>query len=97
MRDDSRHLDDIFRPEFFGLRDGFRAAVRVDDDLRDAVTVAEVEKHPRPVIAAGIDPATQGDGLADMFGPQLAAGMGTQHARTPQEKRGNVIERNILF
>src|SRR5439155_9005935 len=49
--------------------------LRLEHDLRDAVTVAQVDKDDRALVAVGVDPAVERDRLADMLFAQLAAGM----------------------
>ena len=41
--------------------------------------IAQVDEQQIPVVALAVDPARQPDLLADMLGPQLAAGMGSVH------------------
>ena len=40
--------------------------IRVGDDLRDPVMVAEVDEQQMAVVALAVDPARQADGLADV-------------------------------
>jgi hypothetical protein len=44
--------------------------------LRDAVAVAQIEEDEVAVIAAAVDPAHEGDGLAGVGGAEFAAGVG---------------------
>ena len=55
---------------------GFGVVVAVDDDLGDAVAVAEVDEDQAALIAAAVDPAVEDDGGAGVSAPQRAAGMG---------------------
>ena len=49
--------------------------VLVEDDLGDAVAVAQVDEDHAAQIAAAMHPAHQKDGLAGVGGAQLAAGV----------------------
>ena len=51
--------------------------VGLEDDLRDAVAVAQIDEDAAAVIAAGRDPADQDDALADVAGAQGAAVVGS--------------------
>ena len=57
-----------------------------EDHLRLAVAVAEVDEQRAAVVAIRIDPAAQRDLLADVFGPQLTAGMGAKQGASPDVK-----------
>ena len=48
----------------------------VEDELRDAVAVAQVDEHAAAVIAVRLDPPGQDDLLADIASAELAAAMG---------------------
>ena len=51
--------------------------VVADDDLRHAVAVADVDEDDGAHVADAVDPAEQDGRLADVGGPQRAAGMGS--------------------
>ncbi len=51
------------------------AGLGLEDDLGDAVPVAEIDEDQAAEIAPGVHPAVQDDGLADVIDRQLAAGM----------------------
>ena len=42
--------------------------LRVEDDLRQPVSVADVYEDQRAVVAAAVNPARQGNGLSGVFG-----------------------------
>ena len=48
---------------------------RFNDDLGDAVTVAQVDKHLIVIGASRIDPAVERHRLADVFLPEFATSM----------------------
>ena len=52
--------------------------IGIDDDLRDAVTVAEVDKNDSAVVADGIDPPAKGNLFADVGDAEFAAGVSSQ-------------------
>ena len=56
------------------------AVGRVEHDLRHAVAVAEVDEQAAAVVAVGVDPAAEGDGLADVSVAKFAAGVSSEHA-----------------
>jgi hypothetical protein len=56
---------------------GFGGDFLVEDDLRDAGAVAEVEEDEVAVVAAAVDPAHEDNVLAGVGGAQIAAEMGT--------------------
>ena len=47
-----------------------------DDDLRDAVVVAQVDEEDAAEVALVMDPAREADGLAGVRGAQVVAGVG---------------------
>ena len=51
--------------------------VVADDDLRDAVAIADVEEEDGAHVAHAVDPSEQDGRLADVGGPQRAAGVGS--------------------
>src|SRR5581483_10271235 len=52
-----------------------RRELLVEDELRDAVPVAEIDEQDVAVIAAAMHPAVEHDRLPGVRLPQLAAGM----------------------
>jgi acetyl-CoA carboxylase beta subunit len=47
----------------------------LEDDLGDAVTVAEVGEDHRTVVAAAVDPSHEKGALAGVIGAKLSAGV----------------------
>ena len=69
----ARHGDDAFK---VGLLDeGEEAAARMDDDLREAVVVAEVHEEDAAVVAEAEHPAGKANRLARVFPAELVARM----------------------
>jgi hypothetical protein len=67
-----------------------RVLLRVRDDLREAVAVAEIDEGELAVVTAGMYPSGKRDFLARERGARLAAGMRSQHDLVPivlQERR----------
>ena len=59
------------------LVDQLRIGLRwPDDDLGEAVSVAEVDEDGAAMVALALDPAAQGDFDSDIFFAELSAGMG---------------------
>jgi hypothetical protein len=56
------------------------AGLGVGDDLDDPAAVAQVEEGDPTVVAAGVDPAGDGDGLADVVGAEGAGAVAAQGA-----------------
>jgi len=55
-----------------------RAVLGVEDELRDAVAVAEIDEDQAVAVPpGGVHPSGQGDGLADVLASELAAGVGS--------------------
>jgi hypothetical protein len=52
---------------------------RIEDHLRQAVAVAQVDKDQRAVVTPAVNPAGQQCLLAGVLGPQLAARVGAIH------------------
>jgi hypothetical protein len=52
----------------------------VGDDLQQAGAVTQVEERDAAVVAAGVDPSGDGDGLAGVFGTQGAGAVGAHGA-----------------
>jgi len=78
-RDFAGDLQDPFAADRFGELEVFGAAFGRDDDLRLAVAVAQIDEEDALVVAIGIDPAAERDGLADVRGSELAAGVSAKH------------------
>jgi hypothetical protein len=55
----------------------------VEDDLDEAGGVAEVEEDEAAVIAAAVDPAGEGDGLAGVLRAERSAVVCLQHVCSP--------------
>ena len=68
------------RSVLLSFDDRGRRVGRIEDDLRHAVAVAQVDEQAAAVVAVAVDPAAERDRLADVFGAQFAAGMSSQHA-----------------
>ena len=75
VAEDSRDGDDVLGARGFGLGVSFGGDFLVEDDLRDAGAVAEVEEDEVAVVAAAVDPAHEGDGLAGVGAAEFAAGV----------------------
>jgi hypothetical protein len=71
--DRSIHADDPFGPQAFGELEG--RGVRIDDDLGEAIMVAQVDEQKPAVIADAMNPTREANNGADMRLAQLAAGM----------------------
>ena len=65
------HGDDVLRPRGVGLGVG-GCDLLIDDHLRDAGAVAQVEEDEAAVVAAAVDPAHQHDVLPRVFGAKLS-------------------------
>ncbi len=70
----ARHRDDALEVRL--LDEGEEAARGVDDDLRQAVVVAEIHEEDAAMVAKAEHPAGKSDGLARVAGAELVAGMG---------------------
>jgi hypothetical protein len=68
-------LHDVFGAQVLRPREKFGTTIGINDNLRFAIAIADIEKDRAAVIAGGIDPAADSNFLADMFRPQLATGM----------------------
>ena len=62
---------------------GSRVLLRMRDNLRDPVAIAQVDERELAMIAAGVDPAGERYFLAGERGPRLAAGVCSQHLSNP--------------
>ena len=72
-------LDDELASQFSGLTTEVGIGVHVEGELRDTVAVTEVDEGHSAEVAGALDPAAQGDGLSDVFGAKLSAGVGSKH------------------
>ena len=61
----------------------------IEDDLGDAVAVAEIDEDQSTMVTVILDPATECYGLSDVIGSKFAAGVGTQHGGAVGYWRGN--------
>ena len=68
--------DDVFAAQLLGHAVGV-GGFGVEDDLGDAVAVAQVDEAHAAVVAVVVDPAAEGDGFADVSFAQGAAGVGS--------------------
>jgi hypothetical protein len=68
--------DDVLGADVLGFGMALGRDFFVEDNLRDAVAVAQVEEDEVAVIAAAVDPAHEGDGFAGVGSAEFAAGMG---------------------
>ena len=66
---DTQH---VFAAHFFGGGE-CGGVVRVEDDLRKTIPVAQIDKDNPAVVAAAIHPATQRDGLCKLVEVELPA------------------------
>src|SRR5690606_5907785 len=58
-------------------------AIRIADDLCQALAVAQVDEDHPAVIAATMDPSAEGNGLVKVFGRHLAGVAGAHRFDTP--------------
>jgi hypothetical protein len=65
--------DDVLAAQAFRRLD--ERLVVTDDDLRDAVAIADVDEHERSEVADAVHPAKQNDVASDIGGRQGTAGM----------------------
>ena len=65
---------DVLRPQPLGHAD--ERFVVADDDLRDAVAIANVDEHERAEVANAVHPAEQDDVLADVSRRKSTTGVG---------------------
>ena len=86
MRDLAGHADHVLGSQLARLRQHVRPAFGIEDDLRLAVAVAEVDEHDAALIAVRIDPAAKRDFLTDVFRPQLAASMSAKQDQDSERK-----------
>ena len=71
-------------------------AIRIADDLRQALAVAQVDEDHAAVVAAAMRPAAQGDDLVDEAGVDLAAVMGT-HELYPDERSRRIAAVGLVL
>ena len=72
-------LDDPFAAQAGGRLAGFGGGVLLDDDLRQAVTVAQVDEGHGAEVSDFLHPPGQGDVFVDIAGPEAPAGMSSVH------------------
>ena len=77
------HGDDGFGPQ--GVEQRQRRALRLGDDLGDAVMIAQIDEQHAAVITLAVDPAGQANGLADGARVERGAIVGSVgvHGRLP--------------
>jgi hypothetical protein len=69
--------NDILRADGFTLEVAFGCELFIQDNLRDAGAVAEVEEDQVAVVTAAVDPAHEDDVLTGICGSEIAAQMRT--------------------
>jgi len=69
------------RFDFIGAAMKFGIVLRIEDDLGDAVAVAQIDEEQPSVVAHSRDPSAQGDCCPDMFTAQRAAGVSSSDSR----------------
>ncbi len=74
-RDGPLDADDVLVAQLARARLELGAGLGLEDDLGEAVAVAEVDEDQAAEIAPGVDPAVEDDGLPDVARGQFAAGM----------------------
>ena len=79
LDDAARDLDDELASQTGGRLACLGRGVLLDDNLRDAVAVAQVDEGHRPEVSHFLHPPCQGDALVDVFDSQGAARMGSVH------------------
>ena len=67
--------DHIFRADLFSAFVHIFRHAGLEDDLGDAVAVAEIGEDDRTVVAAPVDPSHQDGALAGISGAKLSAGV----------------------
>ena len=75
----ARDLDDELAAQSGRSLAGRSRRVLLDDNLGDAVAVAQVDEGHRTEISHFLHPPCQGDALVDVSGSQTAARMGSVH------------------
>ena len=71
----AQHGDDELRADAFDALE--QRIIAFDDDLRQAMTIANVEEQQRSEVADAMHPAEQHRLLADVTGTQRTAGVGS--------------------
>jgi hypothetical protein len=79
LDDAAGDLKDVFSAESVGGFGDLREFLGAKDDLGEAFAVAEVDENHPTVVSARIDPACQGDLLADVFLAQTVTSGGAVH------------------
>ena len=77
--DEAGDGDDVLAAEAVGLVGDLGVFIGAEDDLGDAFAVTEIDENNAAVIAAGIDPAAEGDGGVGVGGAEGGAGVGAIH------------------
>ena len=72
-------LDHILAAQPVRSLRNLRLLLRPENHLGQPLAVAQVDEDDAPVVAAGIDPAGERDGLADMFLAKLVAEVRAVH------------------
>ena len=72
-------LDHVFAAQLVREFGDLRIFLGAEDDLRDPFAVAQINENNAAVVAAGVNPARQGDGLADVFFAEDVAEVGAIH------------------
>jgi hypothetical protein len=75
--------DHVFRPQGLGLLQSIISAFRGENGLCFSVTIAQINEQLPAMVPVGIDPAAQGDLLADMIRAKFAASMSPQQSGNP--------------
>jgi len=75
MIDDALHSYDVLGADGLGQAVGLGMGLRVENQLGDALSVAEIDENDTSVVAIGISPASQSDRRADIGGSEFAAVM----------------------
>jgi hypothetical protein len=52
-------------------------SLRVENHLRDACSIPQIDEHHHPVVTAALYPAVQDDSLTDVNFSQVSASMGS--------------------
>jgi hypothetical protein len=75
----SLDTNDKLGPQRMRRLGGVPVVFGVEDDLRHALAVADVDEHNTPKVAPGVNPAAERDLLPDVFFAQFRAVMGPFH------------------
>ena len=60
-------------PQLLGEREELRAALGMEDNLKDSRAIAQIDEDQSPVIAAPMNPASDARLAADLVGSQITA------------------------